>query len=210
MKRCDIAGPFENWHPHLRLVDLPGTLTTRIRTARRSPTALARKQEPSPFAQVTATSALISSRGCRTRQYSATWQATESRRQRLLILRTKFDSFHPEIDDELVDEADDTFEDRLFQEAIERHKHEQSNGSLPLPRCFGISLHPEFRLVSSDVGLGVSERKCSHGSMKFRYSLCLCLHTKCLPADTLLAERRRRTYPTISPTILRNRDPRPA
>ena len=69
-------------------------------------------------------------------------EATEQSRQHLFILRTKFDSYHPEIDESQIDEDDEESEDRLYRAAIERHKVQQTESYREMFRNIAAPLLP--------------------------------------------------------------------
>ncbi len=123
---CEIAGPFEGWHRQLRLLDLPGTndtdphrtrITNRLRERARAVAICTSDSNLGPDIESWLQNSTV---------MSDFLEATEGRQQRLIILRTKFDSYHPEIDEDLIDDNDDESEDRLYREAIARHKHDQT------------------------------------------------------------------------------------
>ncbi|HBO45237.1 MAG TPA: hypothetical protein DD670_15175 [Planctomycetaceae bacterium] len=53
-------------------------------------------------------------------------EAREENRQRLFIIRTRFDSYHPEITTKESTPLDEASEERLYYEAIQRHKRDQT------------------------------------------------------------------------------------
>jgi hypothetical protein len=123
--KCELSGPFSNWHAQLQLVDLPGTndtdphrtsITNRLREGARAVAICTSDSNLGPDIESWLQNSSV---------LSEFLEATENRCQRLFILRTKFDSFHPELAEECVE--DDESEERMYQEALKRHKREQTD-----------------------------------------------------------------------------------
>lgn len=123
---CEINGPFENWHHSLSLVDLPGTndsdpqRTLVTNSVRESATAVAIVTSDSNIGPDI-------EEWLRNSSVLANFlESTNKRKQRLFIIRTKLDSYHPEIS--LTNaEISDEEESQLYLDAIQRYKTEQSN-----------------------------------------------------------------------------------
>jgi len=148
---CEIRGPFPDWHERLRLLDLPGTNDTNVHR-----TAITNKlrEKAQAVAIVTSESNLGYDIESWLRNSSVLSEFLESRdsdRQRLFIVRTKFDAFHPDIDDGALEDGDDEAEERLFQEAVERHKREQIDAYTGMLRDIASPLLP--------LGVTADERK---------------------------------------------------
>ncbi|MEZ6063455.1 MAG: dynamin family protein [Planctomycetaceae bacterium] len=122
VEECVIAGPFENWHPSLSLIDLPGTNDT---DPQRTAITNSMRENATAVAIVTSDSNIgpdIES-WLRSSSVLANFlEATRQRRQRLFIIRTKLDSYHPKVPLAETDEE----EQRLHFEAIEAYKREQT------------------------------------------------------------------------------------
>lgn len=126
VEQCEIAGPFEHWHPSLSLVDLPGTNDT---DPQRTAITNSMKERATAVAIVTSDSNLgpdIESWLRHSSVLANFLEATTRRRQRLFIIRTKLDSYHPVIDESLLDGLSEDEETRVHMEAVEAYKKEQS------------------------------------------------------------------------------------
>ncbi|MDA7932948.1 dynamin family protein, partial [Mariniblastus sp.] len=124
--QCEILGPFDNWHPSLTLVDLPGTNDT---DPQRTAVTNSVREKCTAVAIVTSDSNLGPDIEAWLRHSSVLsnfLEATKKRRQRLFIVRTKVDSYHPEIDDD-VDDISEEEEARQYAAAIEKYKKEQTD-----------------------------------------------------------------------------------
>lgn len=125
VESCEIEGPFDNWHTKLSLIDLPGTNDSN---PHRTAITNQMREEAQAVAIVTSDSNIGPDIESWLRNSSVLSEFLESRssnRQRLFVIRTKLDSFHPQIDSaiEVNDEAE---EERLYQEAFHRYKQDQS------------------------------------------------------------------------------------
>ncbi|GEM_PF-2471179 len=126
VEECKISGPFENWHPSLSLVDLPGTNDT---DPQRTAVTNSVKESATAVAIVTSDSNLgpdIESWLRNSSVLANFLEATSKRRQRLFIIRTKLDSYHPNIDEKLLNDVSEDEEARIHMEAIEAYKSEQA------------------------------------------------------------------------------------
>lgn len=124
---CEISGPFEDWHPNLKLVDVPGTndtdphrtdITNRLRKTARAVAICTSDSNLGPDIQSWLRNSSV---------LTDYLESSEQSKQHLFILRTKFDSYHAQIDEALIDENDEEAEDRLMQEAIATHKRKQTD-----------------------------------------------------------------------------------
>lgn len=125
VESCDICGPFEQWHPNLSLVDLPGTNDT---DPHRSTITNSLRSGAKAVAILTSDSNLgndIESWLQNSTVLADFLEAKESRRQRLFIIRTKLDSYLPSIDIDKIDEEDEESEEKLRREALENYKRDQ-------------------------------------------------------------------------------------
>ena len=123
---CEIAGPFDHWHPHLSLVDLPGTNDTN---PHRTAVTNSLRERSQAVAIVTREGNLgndIESWLRNSTVLSDFLEAKSNRRQHLFIIRTATDAYQPEIDESLLDDADEEREEQLFREAVNRYKDEQA------------------------------------------------------------------------------------
>lgn len=139
---CEIGGPFENWHPSLQLVDVPGTNDT---DPQRTAITNSLQQKAKAVAICTSDSNLGNDIQSWLRNSSVLGdflEATEHSRQHLFIIRTKFDAHHPEIDQSNIDEQNEEQEERLYREAIERHKEEQTEAYREMFRSIASPLLP--------------------------------------------------------------------
>lgn len=124
--RCVISGPLDDWHESLELVDLPGTndndpqRTTITNSLRKQARAVAVCTSDSNLG-IDITSWLQNSS-----VLGDYLEATDRARQQLFIIKTKFDAHIPQISIDEEDAEDQESEDRLYQEAIERHKQQQT------------------------------------------------------------------------------------
>ena len=127
--RCTIKGPFKNWHSQLGVIDLPGTNDLN---AHRAQITNSVRNRASAVALVTSESNLgvdIESWLRDSQVLSNFLEARESRRQHLFIIRTQLDGHVPKIDlqfDELSAVSKEDQEERLYQDAIEKYKQEQT------------------------------------------------------------------------------------
>lgn len=143
---CEISGPFEDWHRKLTLVDLPGT---NDRDPERTRITESMREKARAVALVKSDSNLgqdIESWLQNSSVLSQFLEATERSHQRIFILRTKFDSYHPEIDESLLtDDDDEEREAELEHEAIAKHMAEQSNSFHKMLRDIAAPLLPHAR-----------------------------------------------------------------
>jgi hypothetical protein len=126
VERCEIRGPFPNWHPSLTLVDLPGTNDT---DPQRTLVTNSLRDRATAVAVVTSDSNLgpdIESWLRNSSMLANFMEATSARRQRLFIIRTKLDAYHPNIDDSLGNELSEEEELEIQRKAIEAYKSKQS------------------------------------------------------------------------------------
>ena len=126
VEECQISGPFEDWHPSLSLVDLPGTNDT---DPQRTAVTNSVKESATAVAIVTSDSNLgpdIESWLRHSSVLANFLEATSKRRQRLFIIRTKLDSYHPNIDERLLDGVSEEEESRIHTDAVDAYKAEQS------------------------------------------------------------------------------------
>ena len=143
VESCEIAGPFAGWHEHLRLVDLPGTNDTNPHR-----TAITNKlrDRANAVAIVTSDSNLgidIESWLQNSTVLADFLEAKSSHRQRLFIVRTKFDSYHPKIDPAKLDDISEEEEERLEAEAIEAHKQQQKQAYHEMLREMVLPMLPD-------------------------------------------------------------------
>lgn len=128
--RCTIKGPFKSWHPQLGIIDLPGTNDLN---AHRAQITNSVRNRASAVALVTSESNLgvdIESWLRDSQVLSNFLEAQESRRQHLFIIRTQLDGHIPKFDlrfDELSPVSREDQEEKLYQDAIERYKQEQTS-----------------------------------------------------------------------------------
>jgi GTPase Era involved in 16S rRNA processing len=126
IEECKIFGPFPDWHPSLQLVDLPGTNDT---DPRRTAVTNSLREKATAVAIVTSDSNIgpdIES-WLRNSSVLATFlEATSKRRQRLFIIRTKLDSYHPTIDEASLIDASEEEETQIHVAAVESYKREQT------------------------------------------------------------------------------------
>ena len=139
---CEISGPFQNWHPNLRLVDVPGTNDTDPQR-----TAITNKlrETAKAVAICTSDSNLGNDIQSWLRNSSVLGdflEATEQSRQHLFIIKTKLDAVHPDIDESRIDPNDEDSEERLFREALERHKQQQTESYREMFRRIASPLLP--------------------------------------------------------------------
>jgi hypothetical protein len=139
---CEISGPFTDWHPNLKLVDVPGTndtdphrtaITNRLRKTAKAVAICTSDSNLGPDIQSWLRNSSV---------LADFLEASEQSRQHLFILRTKFDAYHPQIDESLIDENDDESEDRLMQEAIAVHKRKQTESYREMFRNIATPLLP--------------------------------------------------------------------
>ncbi|MEO2049095.1 MAG: hypothetical protein ABGX16_21255, partial [Pirellulales bacterium] len=126
VESCDICGPFENWHPKLSLVDLPGTNDT---DPHRSAVTNSLRTNSQAIAILTSDSNLgydIQSWLQNSTVLGDFLEAKDSRRQRLFIIRSKLDDHLPPIDPDKIDETDEESEQKLRRLAMEQYKDAQS------------------------------------------------------------------------------------
>ena len=142
VESCDIRGPFKDWHPNLKVLDLPGTNDTN---PHRTTITNSLREKAKAVAIVTGESNLgvdVQSWLRESTVMSEFLEAREATRQRLFIIRTKFDSYHPEIEEDPNSPPDEENEDRLYREAIERHKKEQTESYREMLRDIAAPLLP--------------------------------------------------------------------
>jgi len=110
IRECQIRGPFPDWHPSLSIVDVPGTNDT---DPQRTLVTNSLRNSAKAVAIVTSDSNLGPDIEGWLRNSSVLanfLEATQKRRQRLFIIRTKLDSYHPETESsELETDAEDDF-----------------------------------------------------------------------------------------------------
>jgi Dynamin family len=148
---CEISGPFSDWHPNLKLVDVPGTNDT---DPHRTTITNSLRKTAKAVAICTSDSNLGPDLQSWLRNSSVLTdfiEASEKSRQHLFILRTKFDAFHPQIDESQIDENDEAAEDKLMQEAIATHKRKQTDSFREMLRNIATPLLP--------IGGNVEERQ---------------------------------------------------
>jgi hypothetical protein len=125
VESCTIEGPFDDWHPSLSVVDLPGTndtdpqrtaVTTRIRETANAVAIVTSDSNLGPDIENWLRHSSV---------LSEFLEATRKRRQRLFVLRTKLDAFHPKIEPSAQERTDEE-ESALYQQAVDRYKQEQS------------------------------------------------------------------------------------
>lgn len=129
--RCTIRGPFENWHPQLAIIDLPGTNDLN---AHRTQITNSVRNKAKAVAIVTSESNLgtdIDSWLRESRVLADFLEAKASRRQHLFIIRTQLDSFEPKIESptnsaSMTPDEQEEMEEKLYQEAIEEYKEQQT------------------------------------------------------------------------------------
>ena len=123
---CEILGPFESWHPSLSVVDLPGTndsdpqRTIVTNSVRESATAVAVVTSDSNIGQD------IEAWLRHSTVLANFLEASRKRRQRLFIIRTKLDSYHPEIDESKLEGLSEDEETEAYWAAVEAYKDEQT------------------------------------------------------------------------------------
>ncbi len=123
LESCEIAGPFADWHPNLRLIDLPGTNDT---DPHRTAVTNGLRDEAHAVAIVTSDSNIgpdIEDWLRHSSVLSDFLEATTNNRQRLFIIRTKLDSYHPEIGDAETEEE----EEELRKAGFEQYQREQAS-----------------------------------------------------------------------------------
>lgn len=126
VEQCEISGPFAPWHPSLSLVDLPGTNDT---DPQRTAVTNSMRESATAVAIVTSDSNIgpdIESWLRNSSVLANFLEATRKRRQRLFIIRTKLDSFHPHIEESLLKDASEEEETRIHMESVHAYKQEQS------------------------------------------------------------------------------------
>jgi hypothetical protein len=142
VESCNIEGPFQDWHPNLQVLDLPGTNDTN---PHRTAITNGLREKAQAVAIVVGESNLgvdIQSWLRQSTVLSEFLEAREESRQRLFIVRTRFDSYHPEIEHDDSLPPDDEAEERLYQEAIARHKTEQTESYHEMLRDIAAPLLP--------------------------------------------------------------------
>ncbi|QDU90915.1 Dynamin family protein [Pirellulimonas nuda] len=140
--RCEIRGPFRDWHPNLQLVDLPGT---NDNDPQRTEITNSLRKEARAVAVCTSDSNLgidITSWLRSSSVLGDYLEATDSGRQQLFIIKTKFDAHIPEfdLDDSAADDPD--AEERLYRAAIDRHIDEQTQTYRKMLRDIASPLMP--------------------------------------------------------------------
>jgi GTPase SAR1 family protein len=121
---CEIGGPFSDWHQALELVDVPGTNDTNVERARITNSL---QQQCRAVAIVTSESNLGNDIQDWLRNSSVLarfLEARESDYQRIIVIRTKFDSYQPEIS--LDSDASEEDELDAFRQAVAAHKQRQT------------------------------------------------------------------------------------
>jgi hypothetical protein len=139
---CEISGPFSDWHPNLKLVDVPGTndtdphrttITNSLRKTAKAVAICTSDSNLGPDLQSWLRNSSV---------LSDFLEASEKSRQHLFILRTKFDAYHPQIDESQIEENDEAAEDKLVQEAIATHKRKQTDSFRQMFRNIATPLLP--------------------------------------------------------------------
>jgi hypothetical protein len=126
VERCEIKGPFPEWHPSLKLVDLPGTNDT---DPQRTQITNSLRDSATAVAVVTSDSNLgvdIESWLRNSSMLANFMEATNERRQRLFMIRTKLDSYHPSINQSFTAELSDEEEREIHNQAVAAYKEEQT------------------------------------------------------------------------------------
>ncbi|WP_145277219.1 dynamin family protein [Planctomycetes bacterium SV_7m_r] len=142
VSECEISGPFENWHPNLRLVDVPGTNDT---DPQRTAITNQLRETAKAVAICTSDSNLGNDIQSWLRNSSVLGnflEATEQSRQHLFIIKTKLDSVHLEIDESQIDPNDEGSEQRVFRDALELHKQQQTESYREMFRRIASPLLP--------------------------------------------------------------------
>ncbi|MCA9063021.1 MAG: dynamin family protein [Planctomycetaceae bacterium] len=124
--RCEIKGPFPDWHSSLKLVDLPGTNDT---DPQRTIVTNSLRDSATAVAVVTSDSNLgidIESWLRNSSMLANFMEATNERRQRLFIIRTKLDAYHPNVEAALSHEMSEDEEAEVHRKAVEDYKREQT------------------------------------------------------------------------------------
>ena len=134
VEHCNIFGPFPEWHPSLKLVDLPGTNDTDPHR-----TAITKRLQESATAVAIVTSDSnigpdIESWLRNSSVLANFLEATDKRRQRLFIIRTKLDSYHPSINRDLVVGLSENEENQIHRKAVESYQAEQTSTFLAMLR----------------------------------------------------------------------------
>jgi 5-methylcytosine-specific restriction endonuclease McrA/GTPase SAR1 family protein len=143
VESCEISGPFDNWHPNLSLVDLPGTNDSN---PQRTAITNSLRDKAQAVAIVTSDSNIgpdILSWLKSSSVLSDFLESSANNRQRLFIIRTKLDSFNPEIDDVETEQE----EEALRQEGFVKYKNEQEAAYREMLREI---VYPRL-LASSDI-----------------------------------------------------------
>jgi hypothetical protein len=134
VERCDIYGPFPAWHPSLKLVDLPGTNDT---DPQRTLITNSLRESATAVAIVTSDSNIGPDVESWLRNSSVLanfLEATDKRRQRLFIIRTKLDSYHPNIDSSMLKDLSEEEENLVHRRAVDAYKTEQTSTFLAMLR----------------------------------------------------------------------------
>ena len=134
VEHCNIFGPFPEWHPSLRLVDLPGTNDT---DPHRTAITNSKRENATAVAIVTSESNLgpdIESWLRNSSVLANFLEATDKLGQRLFIIRTKLDSYHPNTNRDRVGELSDNEENQIHRKAVESYKAEQTSTFLAMLR----------------------------------------------------------------------------
>ena len=119
---CTIKGPYPDWHNALKLVDVPGTNDTNTERARITNSM---QENAKAVAIVTSDSNLgidIQSWLRDSSVFANFLEARDGSYQRLVVIRSKFDSYIPEVEESDDEEA----ERQAIRAEIERHKREQT------------------------------------------------------------------------------------
>ncbi|QDV43405.1 Dynamin family protein [Stieleria neptunia] len=139
---CEISGPFPNWHPNLRLVDVPGTNDT---DPQRTAITNRLRETAKAVAICTSDSNLGSDIQSWLRNSSVLGdflEATEQSKQHLFIIKTKLDAVHPNFDESQAAPDDEEAQERLFREALELHKQQQTESYREMFRRIASPLLP--------------------------------------------------------------------
>ncbi len=142
---CVIHGPFPDWHERLSLSDLPGTNDTN---PHRTAITNSVRESAKGVAVVTSDSNLGPDIESWLRNSSALTNFLEGREgsyQRLMIIRTKFDAFHPEVDATRLGDLDDDAESELYRQALQSHKTQQTAAYHEMLRGIAAPLLPVGR-----------------------------------------------------------------
>ena len=134
VKDCEVSGPFESWHPRLCLVDLPGTNDLN---SHRTEITRSLCRDARAVALVTSDGNLgqdIKSWLQNSPVLARFLEATEFSRQRLFVIRTKFDAYHPSLPEGTRQDIDEAEEERLIQQAHAAYQEQQAKSYLDMIR----------------------------------------------------------------------------